>query len=98
LEGIEREYPDELLSVKDDLFLMKELMEILRNRREKRGSIDFDFPESYIELDENGKAIDVKRLDRRVANRMIEEFMLVTNETIAERFFWADTPFYLSDT
>ncbi|TFZ41204.1 ribonuclease R [Soehngenia longivitae] len=93
LEGVESDYPKELLAVKDELFTMSELMEILRNRREKRGSIDFDFPESYIELDENGKAIDVKRLDRRVANRMIEEFMLVTNETIAERFFWADTPF-----
>ncbi|TJX63300.1 ribonuclease R [Soehngenia saccharolytica] len=93
IEGVEREYPSELLNVESELLLMKELMDILRIRREKRGSIDFDFPESYIELDENGKAVDVRRLERRVANRMIEEFMLVTNETIAERFFWLDAPF-----
>jgi len=65
----------------------------LRSRRERRGSIDFDFPESYIELDENGKPIDVRKLERRVANRLIEEFMLVCNETVAERFFWAQVPF-----
>ncbi len=93
IEGVEREYPSELLNVESELLLMRELMDILRIRREKRGSIDFDFPESYIELDENGKAVDVRRLERRVANRMIEEFMLVTNETIAERFFWLDAPF-----
>lgn len=93
IEGVEREYPTELLLVEQELKIMMELMNILKDRREKRGSIDFDFPESYIELDENGKAVDVRKLERRVANRMIEEFMLVTNETIAERFFWLDIPF-----
>lgn len=79
--------------VADELFIMKELMDILRARRERRGSIDFDFPESYIELDENGKPIDVRKLERRVANKLIEEFMLVCNETVAERYFWAQVPF-----
>ena len=82
-----------LKEVAGELFVMKELMDILRARRERRGSIDFDFPESYIELDENGKPIDVRKLERRVANRLIEEFMLVCNETVAERFFWAQIPF-----
>ena len=82
-----------LKEVAEELFIMKELMDILRARRERRGSIDFDFPESYIELDENGKPIDVRKLERRVANRLIEEFMLVCNETVAERFFWAQIPF-----
>jgi len=82
-----------LKEVAEELFVMKELMDILRARRERRGSIDFDFPESYIELDENGKPIDVRKLERRVANRLIEEFMLVCNETVAERFFWAQIPF-----
>ena len=82
-----------LRDVAEELFVMKELMDILRSRRERRGSIDFDFPESYIELDENGKPIDVRKLERRVANRLIEEFMLVCNETVAERFFWAQIPF-----
>ena len=82
-----------LRDVAEELFVMKELMDILRSRRERRGSIDFDFPESYIELDENGKPIDVRKLERRVANRLIEEFMLVCNETVAERFFWAQVPF-----
>lgn len=84
---------EKLMVVVDELFIMKELMDILRARRERRGSIDFDFPESYIELDENGKPIDVRKLERRVANRLIEEFMLVCNETVAERYFWAQIPF-----
>ena len=92
LEG--KTSPDEkLANVADEIFIMKELMDILRARRERRGSIDFDFPESYIELDENGKPIDVRKLERRVANKLIEEFMLVCNETVAERYFWAQIPF-----
>ena len=84
---------EKLANVADEIFIMKELMDILRARRERRGSIDFDFPESYIELDENGKPIDVRKLERRVANKLIEEFMLVCNETVAERYFWAQIPF-----
>lgn len=84
---------EKLSVVSDELFVMKDLMTILSKRRKKRGSIDFDFPESYIELDENGIPFNIKKRDRRIANRLIEEFMLVTNETVAERFFWEEVPF-----
>ncbi|WP_422484302.1 ribonuclease R [Gudongella sp. DL1XJH-153] len=93
LEGTDEKAAEKLALVADDIFLMKELMDILRRHRDKRGSIDFDFPETYIELDEDGKPVDVRKRDRRIANRLIEEFMLVTNETVAERFFWEEIPF-----
>ena len=73
--------------------LMYELADILRARREKRGSIDFDFPEAKIILDEKGKPIDVKEYERTQANRIIEEFMLAANQTVAEEYFWNELPF-----
>lgn len=73
--------------------LMKELADILRERRRKRGSIDFDFPESKIILDSKGTPIDVKPYERNVATKIIEDFMLIANETVAEHFFWQETPF-----
>ena len=73
--------------------LMEELAAILRKQRMHRGSIDFDFPESKIILDEKGKPIDIKPYDRNVATKIIEEFMLIANETIAEDFFWQEIPF-----
>ena len=77
-----------------DMFrLMEELAILLREKRRKRGSIDFDFPESKITLDERGHAIDVKPYERNVATRIIEDFMLAANETVAEDFFWQELPF-----
>lgn len=73
--------------------LMYELAGILRGRRDKRGSIDFDFPESKITLDEKGKPIDVKEYERNNAHRIIEEFMLAANQTVAEDYFWQEIPF-----
>ena len=73
--------------------LMYELADILQARREKRGSIDFDFPEAKIILDEKGKPIDVKEYERTQANRIIEEFMLAANQTVAEEYFWNELPF-----
>lgn len=73
--------------------LMQELAEILREKRRQRGSIDFDFPESKILLDERGKPLEVKPYERNKATRIIEDFMLVANETIAEDFFWRESPF-----
>lgn len=73
--------------------LMKELADILRERRRQRGSIDFDFPESKIILDEQGKAVDIRPYDRNAATRIIEDFMLMANETIAEDYFWQEIPF-----
>ena len=72
---------------------MKELALILRKKRMGRGAIDFDFDEAKIILDEKGKPVEVKRYETTIANRIIEEFMLVCNETVAEHFYWGDSPF-----
>ena len=73
--------------------LMKELADILRTRRMKRGSIDFDFPESKIILDKMGRPIEVKPYERNAATKIIEDFMLLANETVAEEFYWRELPF-----
>lgn len=73
--------------------LMKELSDILRERRHERGSIDFDFPESKILLDDDGKPVDIQPYDRNCATKIIEDFMLAANETVAEDFFWQEIPF-----
>jgi len=75
------------------LMLMQELAEILRVRRHKRGSINFDFPETKIIVDSRGKPIEIKPYERNKATKIIEEFMLIANETIAENFFWQEIPF-----
>ncbi len=73
--------------------LMQELAEILKERRHKRGSINFDFPESKIIVDKKGKPIEIKPYERNKATKIIEEFMLIANETVAEDFFWQELPF-----
>ena len=73
--------------------MMQELAGILREKRKQRGSIDFDFPETKMILDENGKPIDIKPYDRNVATKIIEDFMLIANETVAEDYFWQEIPF-----
>ena len=65
---------------------MEELARILKNRREKQGSLNLDLPETKIVLDENGFAIDVKKYEISFANEIIEQFMLTANETVAARF------------
>ncbi len=72
---------------------MAELALILRRKRHARGSIDFDFPESKIILDEEGHPLDVKPYERNVATKIIEDFMLIANETVAQHFFWLELPF-----
>lgn len=74
-------------------FLMEELAKILRNKRKKRGSIDFDFPESKILLDGEGHPVEIAPYDRNTATKIIEDFMLLANETVAEDFFWREMPF-----
>ena len=74
-------------------FLMKELADILRQKRRKRGSIDFDFPESKIILDREGVPISIKPYERNAATRIIEDFMLLANETVAQHFYWMEIPF-----
>ena len=73
--------------------LMEELAAILRRKRHSRGSIDFDFPESKIILDAEGHPIDVRPYERNVATKIIEDFMLIANETVAQHFFWLELPF-----
>lgn len=83
------EYKDFLPNLK----LMEELARILRKVRHDRGSLDFDFPESKIILDETGFPIEVKAYERSVATKIIEEFMLIANETVAEDYYWQEIPF-----
>ncbi|MCM1154455.1 MAG: ribonuclease R [Roseburia sp.] len=73
--------------------LMEELAGILREKRRKRGSIDFDFPESKIVLDKDGHPLEVKPYERNVATKIIEDFMLIANETVAQHFYWLELPF-----
>ena len=77
----------------DDFRLAEKLARILMKKREKRGALDFNFPEPYIHLDENGIPYNIEPYERRIANKIIEEFMLVTNETVAEYFYWLGIPF-----
>ncbi|TQQ85525.1 ribonuclease R [Peptacetobacter hominis] len=77
----------------DDFRTAEELARILMDKRDRRGAIDFNFPESKIVLDSEGIPVDIEPYERRIANRMIEEFMLVTNETVAEHFYWMTMPF-----
>ncbi len=72
---------------------MEELSALLRARRKKRGSIDFDFPESKILLDKQGRPTEIKPYDRNVATKIIEDFMLLANETVAQDFYWQELPF-----
>ena len=73
--------------------LMQELAGILRKKRMSRGSIDFDFPETKIILNEQGKPVDIKPYDRNVATKIIEDFMLIANEIVAQDYFWQELPF-----
>lgn len=72
---------------------MAELSAILREKRKKRGSIDFDFQESRILLDKDGHPVDIKPYERNVATKLIEDFMLLANETVAQHFYWLELPF-----
>ena len=77
-----------------DMFMhMYTLSSILRNKRRARGGIDFDISETKFELDDNGNILDVKPYIRDKASLIIEDFMLAANETVAEDFFWKESPF-----
>ena len=77
----------------DNFKLMEELALILKQRRLEQGYLNLDIPESKIILDENGKAIEVKKYETTFANEIIEQFMLTANETVAEKFYWLEAPF-----
>lgn len=72
---------------------MKELADILREKRSQRGSVDFDFPETKVILDEKGKPVEIRPYERNAATKIIEDFMLLANETIAEDYYWQELPF-----
>ena len=72
---------------------MEKLSRILRNRRHKRGAVDFDFPETKVILDDEGRPVELKAYERNTATKLIEDFMLAANETVAEDFFWREIPF-----
>ena len=84
-----REY-EELVPMFQD---MQELAAILRKKRKQRGSIDFDFPESKIILDQKGNPLSIEPYERNVATDLIEDFMLLANETVAQHFYWLEVPF-----
>ena len=75
------------------LDIMVDLMKILNESRHEKGAIDFNFVEGKIELDEDGRVVDIYKDERRIGNRLIEEFMLITNEVVSETYFWQELPF-----
>lgn len=77
----------------DMLKNMEKLKDILYAKRVKRGSVDFDFPEAKVILDDMGRPVSVEKREITLSNRIIEEFMLITNETVAEHMFWQNVPF-----
>lgn len=72
---------------------MQELSGLLRKKRRQRGSIDFDFPETKLLLDESGRPAEIKPYDRNIATKIIEDFMLLANETVAQDYYWQELPF-----
>ena len=73
--------------------MMAHVAGILREKRTRRGSIDFDFPETKVKLNALGQAVDILPYERNTATKLIEDFMLLANETVAEHFFWQELPF-----
>lgn len=90
---------EELESIKqyegyeEDFSNMIELTKILKNKRIKDGALELDIPESKITLDKDGIAIDVNKYEINFANEIIEQFMLIANEVVAEKFYWLEAPF-----
>ena len=95
---------DERLTETDEAYLqyrglypmfrdMEKLAGILRDKRQRRGSIDFDFPECKILLDREGHPVDIRPYERNAATDIIEDFMLAANETVAQHFYWMELPF-----
>jgi len=98
LDGIELSEEDTMSIEKyekydKDFAEMVELAKILKDKRVRDGALDLDVPESKITLDENGIAIDVKKYEINFANEIIEQFMLIANEVVAEKFYWLEAPF-----
>jgi ribonuclease R len=93
LEEDDRKLKNKYEYLLESFYQMKELALILRKRRFQRGSIDFDFPEAKVFLSPEGKPLKLEKTKITIANQIIEEFMLLCNETVAEHFYWANSPF-----
>jgi ribonuclease R len=93
LEDQEPEFGERYRSYVPIFELMRDLCLILRQKRLRRGAIDFDFPESKVILNEQGKPVEIVPRERSIAEMIIEEFMIAANETVAEEFFWREVPF-----
>lgn len=89
LENVYEEYKE----YKNHFIRMRELKDILKNRREKDGSLNLDIPESKITLNEDGIAVKIEKYDYSESNEIIEQFMLTANESVAEKFYWIQAPF-----
>ncbi len=93
IEETDKELAEKYSELVPVLKQMAELSEILIKMRSERGAIDFDFPETRVVVDEDGKPIEIGETERGVSNRLIESFMLCANETVAEYAFWSELPF-----
>lgn len=91
--GNDKEALEEYKEYINDIFLMKELAQILKQKRLDEGSLDFDLPETKVILDDNSKLLDIQPYQITIANNIVEEFMLVANMNIAERFYFLQAPF-----
>lgn len=81
------------LPFKDLLLHMRELSRLLRHKRVERGGLDFDFPESKVIFNEKGQIAEIRSVIREESHKIIEDFMLTANETVAEEYYWRDIPF-----
>ena len=81
------------LPFKDLLLHMRELSRLLRHKRVERGGLDFDFPESKVIFNEKGQIAEIRSVIRKESHKIIEDFMLAANETVAEEYYWRDIPF-----
>lgn len=93
ITGESKEISEEYAPYINDIYVMKELANILKNRRKEIGSINFDIPDTKVVLDDDKNVIDIKPYDKTIANDIIEEFMLAANMTIAKTFFFLNLPF-----
>jgi len=92
LAGADKEVKERYKDFIENFMLMKELADIIRQERMKRGVLDFDFPESKVIVDENGVPIEIKRREQGAGELLIEDFMIKANETVAEHMYWQELP------
>jgi ribonuclease R len=92
LEG-DKDLREKYKKIVKDLEIMNELSMILSEKRKERGALEFNKDEISIVLDDKGKPVNVKKRERNIAHGLIEEFMIICNETVAEHFYWKNAPF-----